>query len=553
MATTEELTDVVVVGSGAGGGTLAWHLAREGVKVTVLEKGPHYDLRDFAQHDELKVQKRHYWAPSTEQEPHMLRRGDEPGFTRAKDGWIANCVGGGTVHMSGFFLRLHPEDLAVRTKVGVPDGSTAEDWPLAYEELSRWYERIEYLLGVGGHAGQNPFDAPRSKPYPLPPIAEHPFTAPFDAAARKLGLHPYSTPRAVLSRYYAGRAPCNHCGYCANYGCEIGAKSSVLAALIPGALASGNCTLVPGAMVTDVTTDASGKATGVRYLDAQGAQHQVRARVVVVSCSSIESARLLLMSKPGGLANGSGLVGQNLHFSAYAGVDADFHRDGGGKSFPGWESTLPFLGRSIQDHYLPTAKDAPGPKAGTLRFDMFPKPPVFRAQQVATRGETTLWGQPLKDALRRHFHGARSLECEYFGEMNPSADTFVQLDPDVKDKWGLPVARIQVRPLAHDVRVSRWAIEQAAALFRAMGADRVGEPEGGGATYVLQHGTCRMGTDPSRSVLDPSCRTHEVPNLYVVDGSFMPSSGGVPTTLTIMANSLRVAHTLRDRLARREH
>jgi choline dehydrogenase-like flavoprotein len=137
--------------------------------------------------------------------------------------------------------------------------------------------------------------------------------------------------------------------------------------------------------------------------------------------------------------------------------------------------------------------------------------------------------------------------------MNPSADTFVQLDPDVKDKWGLPVARIQVRPLAHDVRVSRWAIEQAAALFRAMGADRVGEPEGGGATYVLQHGTCRMGTDPSRSVLDPSCRTHEVPNLYVVDGSFMPSSGGVPTTLTIMANSLRVAHTLRDRLARREH
>lgn len=548
-----DTTDVVVVGSGAGGGTLAWHLAREGVKVTLLEKGPHYDLRDFAQHDELRVQKRHYWQPSTDDEPHLIKRGDGPDFVRSKDGWTASCVGGGTVHMSGFFLRMHPQDLAMRSTIGVPEGSTAEDWPLSYEELSRWYDRVEYILGVGGIAGQNPFDAPRRMPYPLPPIAEHPFTAPFDRAARKLGLHPYSTPRAVLSRYYAGRPPCNHCGYCANYGCEIGAKSSVLAALIPGAIATGNCTLIPRAMVTDVTTDASGKASGVRWLDERGAQHQIAARAVVVACASIESARLLLASKPGGLANASGLVGKNLHFSAYAGVSADFHRDKGGKSFPGWESTLPFLGRSIQDHYLPKAKDAPGPKAGTLRFDMFPKPPVFRAQQVATRGDLVLWGQPLKDALRQHFHEERALECEYFGEMNPNADTWVELDPTVKDKWGLPVARLQVKPLAHDVRVSRWAIDRAADLFRAMGADRVSEPEGGGATYVLQHGTCRMGTDPSRSVLDPSCRAHDVPNLYVTDGSFMPTSGGVPTTLTIMANSLRVAHVLRDRLASREH
>jgi choline dehydrogenase-like flavoprotein len=546
-----EPADVCIIGSGAGGGTLAWALARAGVKVVVLEKGPYYRLKDFAHHDELEIQKRGFFVPLAEEDPHMVRRGSEENYKASRDGWIALCVGGGTVHMSGFFLRLHRVDFEMKKRFGAPKGSTIEDWPIRYEDLEPWYDRIEYLLGVGGNSGQNPFDEKRRVPYPLPPISEHPFTAPFDRAAKKLGLHPYSTPRAVLSKPYGGRPPCNHCGYCGNFGCEIGAKSSTLAVFIPEAEATGRCTIVSEAMASEITLGTDGKVTGVRYLDRSGAMHEQPARVVVVSCSSIESARLLLLSKsskfPQGLANSSGLVGKNLCFSTFAGVEADFQ--GGG--LPGWENKLPFLGRSIQDYYLPSK--APSPKGGTLRFDMYPKPPIFRAAQVAGRGEKVIWGKALKDGLRRHFREERSMEAEVFGEYHPNAGSFVELDPEVKDKRGLPVARISARLIEDDVAMSKWLGDRAKDVFAAMGASEVRMPGWGRATFVLQHGTCRFGKDPSRSVLDPSCRAHDVPNLYVVDGSFMPSSGGVPTTLTIMANSLRVAAILRDRLASREH
>lgn len=551
---TVEDADVVVVGSGAGGGTLAWRMAKAGAKVVVLEKGPWYGLADFAYHDELKIQKRNFFSPSTESEPHLVRRGDETEYKASRDGWLANCVGGGTVHMSGFFLRLHPVDLEMKTRHGAPEGSLIEDWPISWDEFSKWYDRIEYLLGVGGISGQNPFDAPRRYPYPLPPIAEHPITAPFDRAAKKLGLHPYSTPRAIISKPYAGRPPCVQCGYCGNFGCEIGAKSSVLAAFIPDAMATGNCTILPKSMATEVVVGKDGRATGVRFLDETGAMHEQKARVVVVACTSIESARLLLMSKspqfPNGVANSSGLVGKNLHFSTYSGVEAEFSKSGGGKNLPGWDVRLPFLGRSIQDYYEP--KNGPGPKGGTLRFDLFPKPPIFNATQVALRRGSTLWGAPLKDALRKHFHETRSLECETFSEFHPNAGTFVELDPETKDKYGLPVARISVKLLPGDVAMSRWLGERAEEVFKAMGADETRLPQWGRSTFVLQHGTCRMGKDPSRSVLDPEGRAHDVKNLYVVDASFMPSSGGVPTTLTIMANSLRVATGLREAFKKRE-
>lgn len=549
-----EAADVCVIGSGAGGGTLAWVLARAGARVVVLEKGPWYKKEDFEYHDELLVQKRGYFIPHVSDEPHMIRRGSDETFKRSRDGWIAQCVGGGTVHMSGFFLRLHREDLLRKTRFGTSPGSTAEDWPITWEELEPWYDEIEELLGVGGIAGQNPFDEPRKKPYPLPPIAEHPFTAPFDRAAKKLGWHPYSTPRAVLSKSYRGRAACNYCGYCANYGCETGAKSSTLEVFVPGAVASGNCRIVPGAMAAEILTSAAGRATGVRWIDEKGAHHVQQARTVVVACTAIESARLLLASRstrsPDGLANSSGLVGKNLSFSAYAQVEAELDRGGPLGKLEGWESALPFLGRSIQDFYLP--KKAPVEKGGTLRFDLLPKGPIFRASQVATRGERVLWGQALKDELRRHFRETRTLEAEIFGEYQPNDQSWVGLDPVVKDKWGLPVARLSVRLLEEDVAASRWLGERAMELFTEMGAERIRMPSWGGATYVLQHGTCRFGKDPSRSVLDPSCRAHDVPNLYVVDGSFMPTAGGVPTTLTIMANALRVGEIMRERFVRRE-
>src|SRR5215472_1810994 len=200
--TENDVADVCIVGSGAGGGTLAWSLADQGISVVVLEKGPYYTLVDFGYHDELKIQKRGFFAPLEDEEPRLIREPGEEAYKRTPSGWLANCVGGGTVHMSGFFMRLHRIDFQMKSRFGLENHSTVEDWPISYDEFTPWYDRIETLLGVGGLREANPFDEPTKTPYPLPPIKEHPFAGPLDRAAKKLGWHPYPTPRAILSRPY---------------------------------------------------------------------------------------------------------------------------------------------------------------------------------------------------------------------------------------------------------------------------------------------------------------------------------------------------------------
>ena len=545
-----EEVDVVIVGSGAGGGTMALSLARAGARVVVLEKGPWYRREDF-RHDEIEVCRRNYWAPFPSEEPHLIQTPRDRTPRRTQEGWIANNVGGGTVHMSGFFYRLHPVDFEMRSRYGALEGASLADWPIGYEEPAPWYDRVERLLGVSGQAGAHPHEPPRSGPYPLPPVAANPLARLVDRGARQLGLHAFPTPRAVLSEPYQGRPACAHCDFCGSYGCPIDAKSSSLSALLPAALATGRCELRAECMAFEIGTAPDGRARSVRYYDASGAAREQRAKVVVVSATAIESARLLLNSRsgrhPNGLANGSGLVGKNLTFSTLAKVYGAFETSALERGLRPHHQ-VHFLQRSVQDRYHLAEKAGGYDKGGTLNFILPHRNPIYTAERVANRARPPLWGRRLQEALERHYEDVRELEAEVFGDFLPTPNTHVSVDDSVRDKWDLPVAKIALDHHPLDVEHSRAVARTGAEVFEAAGAADVRVETVGGTTFVLQHGTCRFGADPAESVLDPFCRAHEVDNLYVVDGSFMPTAGGVPTTLTILANGLRVGAHLAARL-----
>ena len=541
--------DVVVVGSGAGGAPMALQLARAGLKVVLLEKGPHYGLADFT-HDEIAIARRNFFMPLPWDEPHLWRVGQTGKYARTNDAWTANCVGGGTVHMSGFFYRLKPVDFRMKSMLGAPAGSTVVDWPIRYEDLLPYYEQVEEEIGVSGVVTDHPWAEPRRKPYPLPPLDEHPIAKEIDRAGKKIGVHPYPTARAINSRPYRGRAGCIYCVFCGSYGCESGAKSSTHSALIPLALDTGKVELRTRCMARSVEVTADGRAKSVVYLDEKGELQEQPARIVVVSCTAVESARLLLNSRsarwPKGLANDSGLVGKNLTFSGFGRSRASFRISKRKQSWPWLDDPAPFVQRSLSDHYvLPASTKLGSRKGGAIGFLWEHPAPISQGIALAQGGRGA-FGKELKERFRV-FRDSKVLQFETYAEWLPTAGTSVSVEDTVLDRYGLPVAAITIDRHPADLAVTRYLIDRGEDLLKAMEPDAVWRVTEGGETTILQHGTCRFGNDPASSVLDRDCRAHTVPNLYVVDGSFMPTSGGNPNTLTIMANAYRVA----DRLARR--
>lgn len=542
--------DVCIIGSGAGGAPMALELARAGFSVVVLEKGAHHKREDFV-HDEILNSRRNFFMPLPWDEPHLLRRGPAGKYERTNSAWTANCVGGGTVHMSGYFYRLKPIDFRQRSELGAIAGANVVDWPISYADLAPFYDRAEEELGVSGNAVPHPFAEPRSRNYPLPPLEEHPIAQQVDQACRHLGWHPLPTARGIISKPYKGRPGCAYCTLCGSYGCEHDAKSGTNASLIPAALATGKVDLRPRCMAREITVDKQGLAKSVVYLDEKGEAHEQPARIVVASCTAVESARLLLNSQsarfPRGLANGSGLVGKNLVFSSFGESRAHFRIGKRKESWPWLNHPAPFVQRSLQDFYVMPDEKFGFRKGGTLGF-MFTHPnPIFAAIDLAKSGSEGVFGKELKDRMRE-YRDSKILQFEIYGEFLPTDGTYVSVESSVKDKYGIPVAAITVERHPRDLAMTHFLVERGEEVLSLMEPERIERVGEAGETMILQHGTCRFGNDPATSVLDKHCRAHEVKNLYVVDGSFMPSSGGVPTTLTIAANSFRVANHLVARL-----
>src|SRR5712675_3020488 len=330
MAT--EKTDVVIVGAGAVGGVLAAELGKAGMKVIALERGPRLRTEDFAPQDELRYFQRQDLRPDPKRQPVTWRPNTGARATMIQSLAYGNQAGGGTVHYGSVSWRFHDDDFRVRSQTierygasAIPEDSSVIDWPVSYAELEPYYDRAEYDLGVSGKAGNlqgkkieggNAFEAPRRRDYPLPPLLQDQAEILFGDAARKLGYHPFSTPRAIISRPYKGRPGCSYCGFCSTHGCHIGAKSSTLVTKLPEADATGNFKLITGAMCHRVNSDNSGRVTGVSYYGPDGSDNTVEAEIVVLGTFIYDNTRLLLLSKtdafPNGLANSSGEVGKHL-------------------------------------------------------------------------------------------------------------------------------------------------------------------------------------------------------------------------------------------------
>ncbi len=534
--------DVVIVGSGAGGGTCAAALTAAGLSVCMLEKGPHYTERDFI-HDEVAMCRRWFFTPSPFEEPNVVSIDGKPA-ARSANGWISCCVGGGTVHMGGYFFRMRPEDLQLRTLHGAPAGSSLADWPITHGELAPYYDEIEKMIGVAGDASKLPWDQPA---FPLGPLAQHPVSSVIDAACTKAGLRAFQTPRAILTGAYQGRAACHYCGFCASYGCEVGAKSSTLASLVPIAQKTGKLTLIAGAMVLRVVAEG-GRAREVIYTDGK-TERRVRARAVIVAAGAVQTARLLLASE---LANQSGLVGKNLMFSGQTRSSGKFAMPHA--SFAATGKDFPFLDRTLADFYSTKDKRFAHPKAGIIMLLLPHINPIFQAEQAADRGidAVPLWGAALTKKLRETFLDTRRVELETFAEFFPHAGSRVELDGSVKDRFGQPVAKVTTALHPATRRAAELLRDEGERVLTAAGATIERPPRDPEVYWFLQAGTARMAAKASDGVIGPDGQTFDVKNLYVADGGALPSAGGAPFTLTIMANALRIARGIAARASRGE-
>src|SRR5229473_2443907 len=342
MAT--EKTDVVIVGVGAAGGILAAELGKAGMKVIGLERGPRLTTQDFNPHDELRYFTRQDLRPNIKRQPITWRPNASVRANPLPILNYGNQAGGGTVHYGTLSWRFHEDDFRARSHTAerygaaaIPADSSLTDWPLTYADLEPFYDRAEYELGVSGKAGNlqgrktdagNPFEAPRRREYPLPALLPDQSGVVFAAAAQKLGYHPFSSPRAILSQPYHGRASCTYCGFCQSFGCHMGAKSSILVTKLPEADATGNFKLLTGTMCYRVNSDNSGRVTGVSYWDSDGSDNTIDAELVILAPFIYDNTRLLLLSKtakfPNGLANSSGQVGKHLMAHITARVFAAF-------------------------------------------------------------------------------------------------------------------------------------------------------------------------------------------------------------------------------------
>jgi choline dehydrogenase-like flavoprotein len=540
---TSDEVDFVVVGSGAAGGVIAKELSQNGFRVVVLEQGPYLTEADFS-HNEIKILNEDLLTNHPKLQPNTFRKTPDEKAKQQRAVVYGRLVGGTSVHFTANFWRFHEIDFVERSKIGPIAGTGFADWPITYADLEPYYTKVEWEVGVSGLAGASPFDPPRSKPYPMPPLPTKSSGVIFERAARKLGWNPFPAPMAILSEPRPGRSACVNCGFCLGFGCEVGAKSSSLVAAIRVAEKTGRCEIRPNSYVHRIELDANGRASGATYFDENRNVHLQKAKAVVVCANGAETPRLLLLSAnkqfPNGLANSSGLVGKYLMLNS------------GGISLGVFDQPLNdykgfAVSRIFHDFYEldPHKVGFYGGGGIDARFDLTP---ISFALGALPPG-TPRWGKDFKATMAHNF--TRTMEVFSHGTSLPLETNSFSLDPDVKDAWGLPALRMTYKDHPDDLKLARWLNQHGVELLDAAGAQKKWSfpiEEQQFAVHLL--GTCRMGNDPKTSVISADHRTHDVKNLFLCDGSSFVSSGRGQPTMTIEALAFRAADRIRD-LAKR--
>ena len=536
--------DAVVVGAGAGGGVVAYVLAKAGMRVVLLERGRQIPYEESG-HDELRSQRTTVLGNAFGPDSDQVRMINSPLTNkfykvRANEGAynnVAACVGGGTASYGAMAWRFHPKDFRMLSTYGLVAGSTLEDWPITYEELEPDYEKAEYEIGVSGKAGSNPFDGPRKKGYPMPPLPFNKEAAVLAAGARKKGWHPFPIPMLINSVERDGRAGCIACPHCVGFGCEVDAKNGTQNTVVARAVKTGNCTLLTEAVAKEVMTNEQGKATGVAYF-RNGQLFEQPSRVVVVACSATETPRLLLNSKskmhPKGLGNANDWVGRNLQGHAYSGAFGRFEEEV-------FDGTGPAARVALCD-FVHGNKDVVG---GSMLANEFIRLPYLFARSVRPP-RVPRYGLEFKKWVREGYKKTAGVKGPV--QEMPLWENRVEVSETEKDRWGIPVAAITTRRHPKDAEAGRFMAERAAEWLQAAGAVEtwmtVANLSGTGGQH--QAGTCRMGKDPKTSVTDSYGRMHALDNVYVADGSLHVTNGGFNPSLTIMALGFRVG----ERIAR---
>jgi len=520
MAAKFDLNDdsvVVVVGSGAGGGTLATDLALKGIKVICLEAGKRHEIEEFI-NDE--------WA-SFEQLAWSDMRTTSGSWRVSKDfpnlpAWIVKAVGGSTIHWAGASLRFQEHEFKTKTVYGNIAGANLLDWPITLKDLEPYYEKAEYRMGVTrtngipGLPGNNNFKV-------------------LEVGAKKLGYKNVHTGRmAINSEPRDDRGSCMQIGFCFQ-GCKTGAKWSTLYAELPKGEATNNLEVRPESHVTRIEHDASGKVTGVIYRDKDGNEQRQKARIVAVAGNSIETPRLLLLSAsskfPDGLANSSGQLGRNYMRHMTGSVYAVFD-----KPVRMWRGTTMAGIVTDESRHDPSRGFVGGYEMETISIGL-----PFMAAFL----DPGAWGREFTTALDAYENMAGMW---LVGEDMPQESNRITLSDTVKDKWGNPVANVHFDDHPNDIAMRKYAYKQGAAIYEAVGATRTFPTTPYPSTHNL--GTCRMSEKASDGVCNKWGQTHDIKNLFISDGSQFTTGGAENPTLTIVALAMRQADYIAEQMSK---